>query len=161
MLERFLAFLAKLPGGEPVAGRLAPDDPRVAAAALMVHVMEADGVRVPAEEEKLAQMLAETYGVKGEALDAIMEAGDEAEHDAVDLYTFTRVLKRHLDEKARAEFIGIMWEIVYADGVRDEVEDNVVWRVAELIGVDRRERIAMRQRVAEKSGATAEHVHDD
>ena len=53
-----------------------------------------------------------------------------------------------LDAGPRVEFIGMMWEIVYADGVRDEVEDNIVWRVAELLGVDRADRIRMRQEVA-------------
>jgi uncharacterized tellurite resistance protein B-like protein len=47
-----------------------------------------------------------------------------------------------------------MWEIVYADGELDELEDNTVWRVAELIGVERRDRIeARRKAAAEVPGA--------
>jgi uncharacterized tellurite resistance protein B-like protein len=44
------------------------------------------------------------------------------------------------------EFVGVMWDVVYADGELHELEDNIVWRVAELIGVDRRDRVAARQR---------------
>ena len=58
------------------------------------------------------------------------------------------MLTQRLDVAQRIDFIGMMWEIVYADGVRDEVEDNIVWRVAELMGVDRADRIRMRQEVA-------------
>ena len=76
----------------------------------------------------------------------MLAAGEQADREAVDLYAFTSVLKRHLDEEARVEFIGLMWEVVYADGELHELEDNTVWRVAELIGVDRRDRIAARQR---------------
>ena len=50
-------------------------------------------------------------------------------------------------------FIELMWELVYADGVRHELEDNVVWRVAELLGVSDRDRVFMRQRAAERAGA--------
>jgi len=71
----------------------------------------------------------------------------------VDLYSFTSVLNRHLDQKAKIELISIMWELVFADGDAHELEDNVVWRVAELIGVEREERIAMRRRSRGKPAA--------
>lgn len=145
MIERLLSFLKELPGGnsDTFGGK---DDPKVAAAALMIHVMDADGVRLESEMVRLKEMLSEQYGFKGETLEALFRAGEKADQEAIDLYAFTSVLKRHLDDKARAEFIGIMWEVVYADGELHELEDNTVWRVAELIGVDRRERIASRQR---------------
>ena len=49
MFERILSFLKELPAGR--AGVPAPgaDDPRVAAAALLYHVVGADGVRQDAE----------------------------------------------------------------------------------------------------------------
>ena len=77
----------------------------------------------------------------------LVAAGEEADREAIDLYAFTRVLKRHLDAEARIEFIGLLWAMAYADGRADELEDNTVWRVAELIGVDSRDRIAARQRI--------------
>ena len=46
MIERILAFLKNLPAGGPTGGRgKQGDDPRIAAAALIYHVMDADGVR--------------------------------------------------------------------------------------------------------------------
>lgn len=146
MLDRLLSFLKDLPGGPAGALKNPSDDPRVAAAALMIHVMDADGVRRAGESTALRHALSETYDVAGDELDALLAAGEKADQEAVDLYAFTSVLKRHLDEQARVEFIGIMWDVVYADGELHELEDNVVWRVAELIGVDRRDRIAARQR---------------
>ncbi len=146
MFERVIAFLRELPAGASGGGRpQRDDDPRVAAAALLYHVMDADGVRQDAEWERMKQVLSESYGISGEALDSLVEAGAEADQDAVDLYAFTSVLKRHLDEPARIEFIRIMWEVVFADGELHELEDHTLWRIAELIGVDRRDRIASRQ----------------
>ena len=147
MFDRVVAFLKKLPSGNDGRTRGADaDDPRVAAAALMYHVMDADGVRQDVEWERMKQLLSESYGVTGEALDRLVAAGGEADEDAVDLYAFTSVLKRHLDADERVEFIGLMWEIVFADGELHELEENILWRIAELIGVDRRDRILERQK---------------
>jgi uncharacterized tellurite resistance protein B-like protein len=162
MFDRIIAFLKELPSGE--AGRSTPggsDDPRVAAAALMYHVMDADGVRQDTEWERMKELLAEAYGLSGDALDSLVAAGGEADENAVDLYAFTSVLKRHLDEQARIEFIGLMWEIVFADGELHELEDHTLWRIAELIGVDRRDRILQRQKAqAEAPGSTGKPTED-
>lgn len=145
MIERLLSFLKDLPAGQPDSSG-GKDDPKVAAAALMIHVMDADGERQQSEIGRLKEMLSEQYDVHGQALESLFRAGEKADREAIDLYAFTSVLKRHLDQKARADFIGIMWDVVYADGEMHELEDNTVWRVAELIGVDSRDRIALRLR---------------
>ena len=147
MFERLISFLGELPGQRPEMGKFGPDDPRVAAAALMFHVMDADGVRRDDETARLRNILSRTYDMSGRDLDELMQAGEDADQEAIDLYAFTSVLKRHLDHAARAEFIKIMWQIVYADGELHELEDNIVWRVAELIGIEQRERIALKQLV--------------
>ena len=147
MFERLISFLNDIPGGGSGGERRDDrDDPRLAAAALMVHVMDADGVRLDEERAKLREALTRAYGLSGAELDRFILRAEEEAHEAVDLYAFTSILKRHLDERARIEFIGIMWEIVFADGEMNELEDNIVWRVAELIGVDRRDRVLMRQK---------------
>ena len=146
MFERMISFLKDLPaaGARPTR----EDDPRVAAAALMYHVMNADGDRQDVEWERVKQLLAQSYGVSGAELDRLIQAGQQADNEAIDLYAFTSVLKRSLDEEARKDFIGMMWEIVYADGELHEMEDNTIWRIAELIGIDSRDRIEAKRKAA-------------
>jgi uncharacterized tellurite resistance protein B-like protein len=151
MLDRVLLFLKELPSGRFGAVADRNEDPRVAAAALMYHVMNADGVRRDVEWDRLKQLLAESYSISGAELDRLAEAGAAADNEAIDLYAFTSVLKRHLDQDARKDFIRMMWEIVYADGELNELEDNTLWRIAELIGVERHDRIAARQDAARQS----------
>lgn len=147
MFERMLSFLKDLPGGADRQG-LDRDDPRVAASALLYHIIDADGVRQDAEWERFKALLHESYGVTGDELEDLAQAGASADGEAIDLYAFTSVLKRDLDMEARKAFIGLMWELVYADGELHELEDNVVWRVAELIGVERRDRVEARRAAA-------------
>ncbi|MCX7303449.1 MAG: TerB family tellurite resistance protein [Hyphomicrobiales bacterium] len=153
MFDRILAFLKELPSGVDRDKAPGADDPRVAAAALMYHVMDADGVRQDAEWERMKAILAEAYGLSGEALDDLVIAGGAADEDAVDLYTFTSLLKRHLDAAQRIEFVGLMWEIAFADGELHELEDNTLWRIAELLGVDRRDQILERQKARAEAPA--------
>jgi uncharacterized tellurite resistance protein B-like protein len=155
MLERLKSFFSALPE-KPRGSGLKADDPRVAAAALMFFVIDADGVRDEAERARLREVLAASYALSGDELDEIVKAGDEAHNEAVDLFAFTSVLNRSLDETAKIEFIGILWEMVYADGEIHELEDNIVWRTAELIGVSQRDRVLMRQRVRDEQDADAD-----
>jgi uncharacterized tellurite resistance protein B-like protein len=72
------------------------------------------------------------------------------EGEAVDLYHFTSVIMRSVDEQGRLRIVEMMWELVYADGQVSEFEDNVVWRAADLLGISARDRIELKHRVAER-----------
>ena len=87
----------------------------------------------------------------------LIEQAAVADEKAVDLYHFTRLLNGSLDESERLRLIEMMWTIAYADGAASEFEDNLIWRVADLLGVSSTERIALRHRVAAQSG---NRVHD-
>ncbi|AMS39976.1 tellurite resistance TerB family protein [Aminobacter aminovorans] len=149
MFERMISFLKDLPAAGSKAS--CEDDPRVAAAALMYHVMDADGDRQDVEWERVKQLLSQSYGISGAELDRLVKAGEQADNEAIDLYAFTSVLKRSLDDQARKDFIGMMWEIVYADGELHEMEDNTIWRIAELIGVESRDRVEAKRKAAQKA----------
>jgi len=149
MFERFQAFFHNLTADDGRKG-FSPDDPRIAVAALCMQVMEADGQIKDSEKKRLRKLLKEQYALDGKQLDALMAAGLEAESTAVDYFRFTSDLKRHLNTEQRLELIGILWDIVYADGERSEMEDDAIWRIAELLGVSARERIQQRQAAAKR-----------
>lgn len=149
MFERLLDFLKELPGSglRERGEKFSDDDPRLAAAALMFHIMDADGDAREVERAKLSVTLAQKYGLKGDALKQLIRAAEEADQESISLSDFTSVLKRHLDYQARLDFIALMWNIVYADGVASEVEIDVMWRVADLIGIKAEDRDQIETRV--------------
>ncbi|CAK7258253.1 TerB family tellurite resistance protein [Shinella yambaruensis] len=151
MFERLQQFLASLSGGDRPA--FAADDPRVAVMALCIQVMEADGKILDVEKKALRVRLKDFYGLDETELEALVAAGTDAESEAIDFFRFTSELKRQLSEEQRVDLIGLLWEIVYADGERSEMEDHAIWRIADLLGVSGRERIMKRQEVAERVGA--------
>ena len=122
-------------------------DKNLAAAALMVQVISADGVVTPEEEERMHKLLHDHYGLERDDAEQLARDARAAQNEAVDLYTFTSVLKRDLNEDERMLLVEDLWEMVFADGELHEMEDNVVWRVAELLGVHARHRMVLKQRV--------------
>jgi uncharacterized tellurite resistance protein B-like protein len=152
MLATLRDFLQRL-GAEDEDEHFAPDDARLAVAALLVRSIAIDGVVSETERVKLRELLARKYELHGDDLDALIADATEAEHEAVDLYRFTSLLKNRLSKEERIAVIGDLWEIAYADGQSDEFEENLVWRVAELLAVNSRDRIAAKQRVLKNRSA--------
>jgi uncharacterized tellurite resistance protein B-like protein len=113
----------------------------------LVHAATIDGEMSSPERDKLHAVLKQHFALDDAATAELIAKATEAEHESVDLYHFTRRLNRALDEPGRARVIEMMWEIVFADGQRDELEDNLLWRAADLLGVSPQERIELRRRI--------------
>jgi uncharacterized tellurite resistance protein B-like protein len=152
MFDSFAKFVTDLTGGEKHPGHFQDNDYRLAAAALLVHAAAIDGDAGPAAREKLQSLIRQYFGLDEAAAAELLDKATETEHDAVDLYHFTSLLNRSMDEAGRLRLVEMMWEIVYVDGRVSEFEDNLLWRAADLLGVSSNERIALRQHVAAKAG---------
>ena len=147
MFETFKSFISDFVDGEKHPSQFADNDYRLAAAALLVHAAAIDGEISPRERDKLHGVIKQRFALTDQAADELIAKATEAEQESVDLYHFTRLLNRSLDEPGRARVIEMMWEIVFADGQRDELENNLLWRAADLLGVSPRERIELRRRI--------------
>ncbi len=121
---------------------------RLAATALLIHVISLDGEPSEIEKRKLHSLLESSFSLDPGTADKLIESATLVEGEAVDLYHFTSVIMRAVDEPGRLRIVGMMWELVYADGQVSEFEDNVVWRAADLLGVSSRDRINLKHRVA-------------
>ena len=133
-------------GGSPHA--LEDHDYRLAAAALLTRVATIDGDFGEAERAKLHERLKSRFALDDAGATALLEQASTAEQEAVDLYRFTSLLNRALDDEGRRHLVEMMWEIVYADHRVSEFEDNLLWRVADLLHVPSRDRIELRRRIA-------------
>ena len=101
-------------------------------------------------------VLRDRYGLSEADTEGLVAEASRRDDEAVDLYSYTSVLKRSLDEDGRRRVIEMMWETVFADGTVSEFEDNTIWRVAELLGVSSRERIELKRDAAHRHGAGGE-----
>lgn len=146
MLDAIRTFLSEM-SGSVERKEFGEEDYRLAAAALLFHVIAIDGVVSEQEREKLAEVLMRRYQLDRQGVRKLIAAAETADNEAIDLYGFTSTLKQHLDIAGRERIIELMWTLGYADGVVHEFEDNLIWRVAELLGVSSQARIRLKQLV--------------
>jgi uncharacterized tellurite resistance protein B-like protein len=147
MFDSLKRFLADFSGGS-AQREFGEDDYRLAAVALLVHLAEADGAIGTAEKRRLKEIIKDGFGLSADATARLIATAAQSDHEAVDFYHFTHVIKRALDETGRLKIVEMMWELAFADGRVHELEENIVWRVAELLGISNRDRVLLRRQVA-------------
>ena len=159
MLDKLRQFIAEVVS--PMAGdnRTFDDtDYRLAATALLIHVISLDGEPSEAEKRKLHSLLESRFQLDPGTASQLIADATLVEGEAVDLYHFTSVIMRSVDEPGRVRIVEMMWEMVFADGRVSEFEDNVVWRAADLLGVSARDRIDLKHRAARSLAETEQEA---
>jgi uncharacterized tellurite resistance protein B-like protein len=152
MLDGLRQFIAEIVAPHDGERSFGESDYRLAATALLVHVISLDGQPTPAEQRKLHSLIESHFGLDRGTADRLIADATQVEGEAVDLYHFTSVIMRSLDEEGRKRIVQMMWELVYADGQVTEFEDNVVWRASDLLGIAQRDRIDLKHAVADRIG---------
>jgi uncharacterized tellurite resistance protein B-like protein len=150
MLAALKELFGELAGGKKHAERFAENDYRLAAAALLIHAANIDGRVTSVEDRKLHELLKQRFDLDDAATEELVAEATAAEREAIDLYRFTSLIMDSLDEQGRRRVVEMLWQIVYADGRVGEFEDNLIWRVADLLAVSTRERVEIRRRVADE-----------
>ena len=155
MLDKLRQIVTDLTSSGPDRRRFDDNDYRLAAAALLVHLITVDGEVTDNERRKLRTLLMNRFELDAAAVDELVAAATRVEGEAIDIYQFTSRIMRTLDEQGRARIVEMMWELVYADDHVSEFEESVIWRSADLLGISSNERIALKTRVAAaKAGGT-------
>jgi len=123
-------------------------DTNIALAALLIHLAAVDGIVTNSEQETISTILKTHFNLDKPQVKELIEEATTADKQAVDFYQFTSSLTK-LDEAERINIIRLLWQVAFADDYNHELEDNMVWRIAELIGVSNRERTILRKEMRE------------
>ena len=154
MLDRLRHFIIDvISPGAPEHQSFDKTDCKLASTALFIHVISLDGKPSDAEIHKLHELIETRFELDPGTAKKLITSATMAEGEAVDLYQFTSVLMRSLNDDGRLRIVEMMWELVYADGRVSEFEENVVWRAADLLAISSRDRIKLRHRVGSKRSA--------
>jgi uncharacterized tellurite resistance protein B-like protein len=125
---------------------LAPEDSRMALAALMVRLARADDSYTGAEMRRIDQLLCRRYGLSPDAAAALRAEAEHAEEAASDTVRFTRLIKDSVPYEERVGVIEALWSVAAAEGLNAD-ERGFLRLVANLIGVPDQDSALARQRV--------------
>jgi uncharacterized tellurite resistance protein B-like protein len=119
-----------------------------------------------ARRAKLHAVLRSHFDLDDLATARLLKESAAVDRSAVDIYQFTHQLNQLLNDESRRRLVQVMWEVVYDDGRVNELEDNIVWRVADLSGVTTRQRVDLRQQIAPDravlpAGLAGRHSYQD
>ena len=150
MLDGLRQFISEIVSPNTEQRVFDETDYRHAATALLIHIVSLDGQPTAIEKRKLHSLIETSFKLDPGTADQLIASATRAESDAVDLYRFTSVIMREVDEAGRRRIVEMMWEMVFADGKITEFEDNVLWRAADLLGISGRDRIDLKHAVQER-----------
>ena len=114
------------------------DNPDLAIASLLCEVAAADTEVQQDEEKAKITLLSQLVNITEQEAESLIVQAKQNIKDSVSLYDFTTQL-RQLEQNDRFELIKAMWQVAYADGEIDPLEDAVIRKVAELLYVDHSE----------------------
>jgi uncharacterized tellurite resistance protein B-like protein len=149
MFKAIADFIDSL-GSREESEKLAENEVRLATAALLFHAIAIDGTVSEAEMAQLRPILADHFHLAEAELNRLLTQAQRREQDAIDIYRFTSVLRDRLPLEDKREIIAMMWRLVYADGELTPLEDNLIWRTAELLAVPARDRMELKRMVRQE-----------
>jgi uncharacterized tellurite resistance protein B-like protein len=136
-------------GGMPRSKASTVLDEKIAAAALMCEVASLDGHFDLVEEQKILKLIEEKLGFEAAEAAELFHTARKMQEDSSQLLYFTRKIKDHYDEKGRLHIMELLWEVVFADGVEDDYESNLMRRLAGLLYVSDKDSGIIRKKVKE------------
>ncbi|MBU92035.1 MAG: hypothetical protein CML88_00705 [Rhodobiaceae bacterium] len=141
----FLKNLFKKDSPKPETPSFQAGNLQTAISKILVRTAKIDDEFHILEEKKILDLLQSYFDLNADDAQSLLEIAIKEEENATDLYAYTNVIKKELDLNDRKKIIDMMWQIIITDENFDPYENNLVWRVAELIGIGTRERVQIKK----------------
>ena len=142
----FADFLKQLTAPSPAPIKDA--DARLALTALLVRIARTDGAYVQTEIDRIDAITSLRYSLTAEAAAKLRQDAETLESEAPDTIRFTRAIKDAVAYEDRLAVIESLWQVVLADGAREDEEDALLRLVSSLLGINDRDSALARQRVS-------------
>ena len=124
---------------------------RISTAALLIEVSRADFEQDASELAHMRKLLAQQFSLDEVALDELMQLAHEEADNLVSLQHITRLLNEQFDQLMKTRVIEMMWQVVFADGVKNHYEEHLIRQVADLLYVPHSDFIRARHKAEPKT----------
>jgi uncharacterized tellurite resistance protein B-like protein len=148
MMDRLRAWLTEEQEG--LSGDR--DTLQLAVAALLMEAAQVDGSLDEQERATVQRLLERKFRLSPEASRALVATGERHAERSAQLFGFTRTINERVPRERRIELIEMLWDVAYADGALDPLEDAMLRQVGGLIDVADPDRGAARRRVLQRLG---------
>ena len=105
----------------------------LATAVLLVEVSRADFSEDEIERQRIRALLLQHLSLCEEEIDTLMQNAEQESDRLTSLQHITRMMNEQLDLAGKIRVIELMWQVVYADGVKDAYEEHLMRQVSDLL----------------------------
>ncbi len=133
MLDAIKSFFGATMEPESPEEEVGEPDVRLAACALLIEIAYADDEFTEDESQHLLSAVRRQYGLDAGEAGQLIELAERARADAVDLWQFTKLIKRNYSLGQKMVLVEVMWGLVYSDGELSSHEESLMRRVCHLL----------------------------
>lgn len=151
MLGRLKSLLSNTLGDTVEIEDTLEHEIQLASAVLLIEAARADHQQDREEMRTVERLLRNHFNLTPEETSALTRMASEQVDHLIALQSFTRQLTDALDEQERGALVGMLWEVIYADGRVDRWEEHLVRRVADLLYVTHAEFIRQKLNAEQKN----------
>ena len=123
------------------------NDERVALTALLIKIAKSDYDYSSLEKSSIKIILKKRFSISELEVTDLITKAELLEDESSDSVRFTKVIKEFVPLEKRNEIIEIFWELVLADGIREDDENSLLRILGSLLGVNDRDVAFARQNV--------------
>jgi uncharacterized tellurite resistance protein B-like protein len=133
----FISRLRDLLQATTAAGEAGPDEhERLTVAALLALVARIDGRVLDVERNGLRTILRSHFGLSDEGVERILAHAEEIGGDVDETAQLTGRVLHEIDPADRPRLLAMAYRIAAIDGHVHEFEEDLIWRVGRLLGLD-------------------------
>ncbi|MEH6448888.1 MAG: TerB family tellurite resistance protein [Oleispira sp.] len=141
MFDKLLAFFQQ----EEV--KTESHKPELAAAALLVEIMNADHALSDEESASIKSILFDTLFITADIADELLATAKKQVNEATDLFQFTEVINTNYSYQEKVSLIESLWKVAYSDKQLDKYEEHMVRRIADLLHVSHSDFMQTKNRI--------------
>ena len=121
--------------------------PELAAAALLVEIMNADNDLSDEETKSIKSILFDTLFITEEVASGLLATAKKQVHEANDLFQFTEVINANYSQEEKVSLIESLWKVAYSDKQLDKYEEHMIRKISDLLYVSHSDFIQTRNRI--------------
>jgi uncharacterized tellurite resistance protein B-like protein len=149
MLSKISAFFQSL--AEPTDNQTQVISLEIACSVLLCEVMLADGQLDSTEQTQLNNILTSQFNLSNEEAEEIIKHALLLCENATDFYQFTSKINESYSLKQRIKMLELLWQIAYADGELASIEEHIIRKISDLLGLRHSEYIQTKLNIQSKT----------
>jgi len=131
------------------------DRVRIATCALLLEAAHADADFDAGEAREIGRIVARRFRLDEQHTEQLLALAEAEREEATDLYQFARLINANFTRAQKLAVVELLWQVVYSDGRLEAHEDALMHKVANLLGLQHRELIALKLRARDAHDAGA------